>query len=304
MILTFIADNYIWVLLAILLVNLFQRRYVPRSLHKRMASLILAILAMVFQILITLIITRGLSHSLAFVALIVVVAAAFPFRRKLLIFRRTCPSCSAPLDWKTILYFDDNLCPTCWDELHPSEDVEHAQQEPVVEPHNAQSVDEIDWDEWEPTEKAVLLYLFEGDQVLLIEKKTGFGKGKTTAPGGHIEEGETASEAAIREMKEETHISVDEVLYKGQLEFQFTDGLAMRGYVFFAYSYSGTPTETVEARPFWAPVDNLPYDEMWKDDRNWLPIALSGKEFKARFIFDGDDMLSSDIKEIDPATSS
>jgi 8-oxo-dGTP diphosphatase len=40
-------------------------------------------------------------------------------------------------------------------------------------------------------------------EVLLGYKKTGFGTGKIVALGGHVEPGESAAEAAAREVKEE-----------------------------------------------------------------------------------------------------
>ena len=57
---------------------------------------------------------------------------------------------------------------------------------------------EVDWSRWEPTERAVLCFVRDGDRVLLIHKKTGLGAGKVNAPGGRIDPGETAEEAAIR----------------------------------------------------------------------------------------------------------
>ena len=45
-------------------------------------------------------------------------------------------------------------------------------------------------------------------EVLLGHKKTGFGRGKIVALGGHVEPGETAAEAASREVKEESGLCV------------------------------------------------------------------------------------------------
>ena len=298
MILETIAEKYLWFLVAILGVNLYQRKFAPRSFKKRTATLIIATLAMVWQIFIVIIISRGWPHWFAVPALALTVALVIPFRQRVLLFRTTCSRCSAKLTPSAIINYDDNLCDACWAEDHPEEQVvEEVEEDTELADVAARSVDEIDWDSWEPTETAVLCYLFEEDKVLLIDKKTGFGKGKVTAPGGHIEDYETASEAAIREFKEETEVDIPTVELKGTLEFQFTDGMAMRGYVFFAYSYSGEPAETEEARPFWSPVTDLPYDKMWADDRLWLPMAMENRPFIARFIFDGDDMLSHQLIE-------
>ncbi|NLA93293.1 MAG: 8-oxo-dGTP diphosphatase [Spirochaetales bacterium] len=297
MILETIAEKYLWLLIVILAINLFQRKHAPRSQKKRIATLIIAVLAMVWQIFIVMILTLGWPHWLAIPALLVTIAIGVPLRRRILLFKFSCPQCEAKLNYKTILNFDDNLCDQCWRDAHPElfpePEVVEEEETPFVE--IPRTVEEIDWDSWEPKEVAVLLYLFEDDKVLLIDKKTGFGKGKVSAPGGHIEPHETASEAAIREFNEETTATVEEVDYKGTLEFQFRDGFSMRGYVFFAHAYEGTPNETEEARPFWCKLDELPYDKMWADDIHWLPLALEGTPFTARFIFEDEEMLSYQI---------
>ena len=41
----------------------------------------------------------------------------------------------------------------------------------------------------------------------------------------------------------------------------------------------------------WTPLDRIPYDEMWADDRIWIPLMLGGLPFTGRFLFDGDAML-------------
>ena len=103
-----------------------------------------------------------------------------------------------------IIGHDDNLCQKCYYEEHPEEAPQEAAIETVSEAvtqSEANLVSDIDWDLWEPKEVCVITYLFDGDNVLLINKKTGLGKGLVNAPGGHIEEAETALEAAIREFK-------------------------------------------------------------------------------------------------------
>lgn len=153
----------------------------------------------------------------------------------------------------------------------------------------------IDWACWTPTWRATLLFIFRGDSVLLIHKKTGFGRGKINAPGGRLEPGETPLQAAIREVQEEVRVTPTEVEASGELMFQFRDGLALHGYVFRAGGYEGTPAATPEADPFWQPVDDLPYDRMWADDRHWIPLMVARKRFTARFLFDGETLVEHAI---------
>jgi 8-oxo-dGTP diphosphatase len=159
----------------------------------------------------------------------------------------------------------------------------------------------IDWEKWAPTERAVLCFVRENNRLLLIHKKQGLGAGKINAPGGRIDPGESALQAAVREVKEEILVDVWELREAGQLFFQFTDGYGLHGTVFFASGHAGTPTETDEAKPFWCPIQELPYDRMWADDRHWLPLALSGVTFRAYFVFDGDRMVSMRIETGPPA---
>ncbi len=79
------------------------------------------------------------------------------------------------------------------------------------------------------------------------------------------------------------------------MSFHFVDGYVLFATVFFATGFTGTPTETDEAIPVWSALDQIPYDEMWKDDALWLPMALAGKRFDGRFVFDGDAMLWHEI---------
>ncbi len=133
------------------------------------------------------------------------------------------------------------------------------------------------------------------DQVLLIHKKTGLGKGKINGPGGKLEPGETALEAAVRELQEELHITPTDLEEMGVLHFQFVDGLALHCTVFRGYHFEGTPTETREAKPAWFPTSAIPYERMWADDIFWLPQMLDGQKFHAWFHFDDDDMLGHHI---------
>lgn len=143
----------------------------------------------------------------------------------------------------------------------------------------------IDWNSWVPRERAVLVFLRDGDQVLLIHKKRGLGTGKVNGPGGRLEPGETWEDAARREVLEETGITIDRLAEGADLRFQFTDGYALQARAFLAWGWSGVLTPCDEADPFWHPVDCLPWDQMWADDALWLPQVLRGARVEARFVF-------------------
>lgn len=153
------------------------------------------------------------------------------------------------------------------------------------------SVGEVDWSAFVPGERAVLCFVLDGRRVLLIHKKTGLGAGKINGPGGRIEPGETARDAAVRETREETGLTPAGLSEAAELSFLFTDGYSLHCVAFLAAAWTGELTETREALPFWCETDDIPYDRMWADDVLWLPRALGGERLAGRFVFDGDAML-------------
>ena len=117
-------------------------------------------------------------------------------------------------------------------------------------------------------------------EVLLGHKKTGLGTGKIVALGGHVEERETAIQAAAREVKEESGIAVaaESLREAAHITFLFPTRPAwdMTVEVFISAAWSGEPAETHEIRPEWFPVAALPFDRMWDDGKDWLPRVLAG----------------------------
>jgi 8-oxo-dGTP diphosphatase len=156
-------------------------------------------------------------------------------------------------------------------------------------------LEDVDWTNWIPQQWATLLFVIRDGQILLIHKKRGLGAGKINGPGGRIQPGESPLQCAIREVQEELGVTPTEIEQRGALAFQFVDGLSIHCRVFAAKDCEGEPQETDEAIPIWTPLDKIPYDNMWADDRLWLPLMLQGRHFAGRFLFDGDDMLEHEL---------
>ncbi len=160
-----------------------------------------------------------------------------------------------------------------------------------VEARIPSQVDDIEWDDWQPVDRGTLLFVIQNEQVLLIHKKRGLGAGNLNGPGGRMDPGESPIRCALREVNEELLIDAKDPELIGQLQFQFLDGYSIHVWVFVAEEFSGVPTETEEARPVWTPLSEIPYDEMWEDDRYWLPLLIDRRPFLGRFIFDDDRMV-------------
>lgn len=133
-----------------------------------------------------------------------------------------------------------------------------------------------------------LTFLQRDREICLAMKKRGFGEGNWNGYGGKIEKGETVEGAAVREIFEESGVTVrEESLEKSTInEFFFVDGAHLLVHVFFVRTWKGDPVETEEMRPAWFLFSEIPYDEMWEDDQYWLPRALLGERQKGKCWFD------------------
>ena len=152
--------------------------------------------------------------------------------------------------------------------------------------------------DWQPELTGTLLFVVTQSRVLLIHKKRGHGAGKINAPGGKIEDGETAAACAVRETYEEVGITALDPQLLGT--FKFVDRIATQwlGYAFVATAYEGTPAESAEALPEWFEFAAIPYDEMWDDDRFWLPDILAGREVAGEFLFDDGVLLAHRLRRL------
>lgn len=155
---------------------------------------------------------------------------------------------------------------------------------------------EIKWPNWKPVDRATLCFVVRGGEILLILKKRGLGAGKVNGPGGRIEPGESAVDAAIRETREELQVTPLSPELRGELLFQFADGYSLHCGVFLSPDCVGEARETEEAVPLWTPLESIPYERMWEDDKHWLPGLIMGKKFRASFYFDGEKMLWKKIE--------
>lgn len=301
MVLTYFNKIYEFLLVAIIIINIYQRK-IPHTNRKRTALLLWAMVLLALYIFLFVRAYRELPSWLDWISIAIATLVIIIFRKRFLPFRLHCTSCGKRLGFSEIIGGDENLCASCFEKEFPDEKKKEERKIPSSEEEierkciEASKVDEVPWESWEPTERCVLTYLFDNDNVLLIEKKRGMGTGYYNAPGGHIEIEETKFEAAIRETKEETGLDVSDLKEMGTLYFQFKDGIRMIGYVFFAYSYTGELIdECDETRPFWCKKSDLDYSMMWEDDRLWLPLAMEGKHFEGYFVFDDKTMLDQKI---------
>ena len=160
-------------------------------------------------------------------------------------------------------------------------------------------ISDVDWTTWAPVDRATLVFFIRNGQILLIRKKRGLGAGKISGPGGRLEPGESFAACAVREVREELGVKVSEIVQAGEHRFQFTDEHSIHVHVYRTHKIIGVPIETDEAVPLWFDLNEIPFDEMWEDDKHWLPLVVDSKRFSGDWLFDGDRIVAYRLDLLD-----
>jgi len=154
--------------------------------------------------------------------------------------------------------------------------------------------------DWQPDLVGTLLFLKVDGRVLLIRKRRGHGAGKINGPGGKPEPGETPHDCVVRETRAGTGVRPLDAALAGVFRFVDTEDQDWLGYIFRAGRFTGTPRTTPEAIPEWLDAAALPFDEMWDDDRYWLPRVLRGERLEGDFLFTAGTLRAHRLRALAP----
>jgi 8-oxo-dGTP diphosphatase/2-hydroxy-dATP diphosphatase len=137
-----------------------------------------------------------------------------------------------------------------------------------------------------------LCIVHQHPRILLGMKKRGFGMGRWNGFGGKIKDGESIEDATKREMQEESGVEVENLNKIGIMEFEFKGNPEIiEVHVFKSNTFRGNLVESEEMKPQWFHIDEIPFKEMWPDDKYWMPLLLSEKKFRGKFLFGKSDVI-------------
>jgi hypothetical protein len=109
----FLQKNLFYLLLAVLALNLFQRRYQKLAEKKRFATLYLSMLVLAWMILVIVVAQLRWPDWLIIPFTLALAGVGVAFRRRVFPFRLRCARCGGSLEGKRILFYDSNLCERC-----------------------------------------------------------------------------------------------------------------------------------------------------------------------------------------------
>ena len=142
-----------------------------------------------------------------------------------------------------------------------------------------------------------LCYLYRGNQVLMMHrtrKKNDMNHDKWIAIGGRFEAGESPEECALREVKEETGLTMIAPAYRGVVTFINDRYETERMHLFTADRFEGEMTDCDEGELVWIPKAQMDALPQWEGDRIFHRLLDEGIPFfELELNYSGEKLLSA-----------
>ena len=117
-------------------------------------------------------------------------------------------------------------------------------------------------------EKTTLCYIEKDNCYLMLyrnKRKVDINKGKWIGVGGHLENGETKDECLVREVYEETGLTLNSFKFRGEIVF-YIDDIIEISYLYTSNDFSGILKECDEGILKWIPKDEVLDLPLWEAD--------------------------------------
>ncbi len=146
---------------------------------------------------------------------------------------------------------------------------------------------------------ATLCYIKNNGKTLMlhrVKRKNDIHQNKWNGLGGKIHLGETPEECVIREVKEESGLTVKNPSLRGILTFPaFKDEEDWYVYVFIATEFSGKLVDSEEGELKWIEDDKLLTLPLWEGDPIFLKWLEENRFFSGKFVYRAGQFISYDV---------
>ena len=141
----------------------------------------------------------------------------------------------------------------------------------------------------ENCELTMLCLIYQGNRILLQNRVKKDWAGYTL-PGGHVEPGESFVDACVREMKEETGLSVSNIKLCGLK--QFPDGDSR--YIVFLFKtdcFEGELVSSDEGKMEWVSLEDLDQYNTVSDLKELLKVMLQDDLNEFQYLVQGEEWI-------------
>ena len=146
---------------------------------------------------------------------------------------------------------------------------------------------------------ATLCYLKADGKTLMIhriKKEDDMHQGKWNGLGGKLDPGETPEECAIREVFEESGLTIVDPILKGILTFpKFAKEEDWYAFVFLAHKYRGQLIESSEGVLKWIADEHLLSLDLWAGDLIFLPWLERQGFFSGKFVYQNGKLVEHSV---------
>lgn len=125
-----------------------------------------------------------------------------------------------------------------------------------------------------------LIFIFWGNKILLIKhnSKKKIGYGKWNGIGGHIERGEDPLHAAIREIREETGLSINRLNFSFFTIIPETDTYGIGLFIFSGHPKHKKTIASVEGELKWIDINQLGQYPIMPDLQLFLDLVIKNRK--------------------------
>ena len=140
----------------------------------------------------------------------------------------------------------------------------------------------------ETVELTTVCAIRRGEEILLQDriKKDWAG---WTLPGGHVEPGESIVDSVIREMQEETGLTIRHPRLRGVKQFPIEGGRYLV-FLFEATEFEGTIRDSAEGKIAWHRRDQIKFLPSVKDLEELLQVMEREDLWEFMYLRDGDNL--------------
>ncbi len=145
---------------------------------------------------------------------------------------------------------------------------------------------------------ATLCYVKRDGHTLMVhrvKKANDIHEGKWNGLGGKFETGETPEECVIREIFEESGLSIQNPKLCGLLMFPQSKGNDWYVFVYTASDFTGELIDSPEGKLEWIPDEKILDLNLWESDHIFMSWMREGKFFSAKFEYEGDKMCGYNV---------
>lgn len=147
-----------------------------------------------------------------------------------------------------------------------------------------------------------LCYIEKDDQYLMLlrnKKKIDLNKGKWIGVGGKFEDGETPEECLLREVYEETGLTLTSYHFRGIITFISNEWETEYMHLYTADAYDGELKECDEGELRFIPKKDIFDLNLWEGDVLFLRLLLEDSEpFYMKLVYEGDKLVESKLNVI------